>query len=215
MSARLFCGATLALLLAACADSSPIQPAEQSHPQFSFAHGPSTPGNGGVFRVEGSLAFFVTDPAHGLMSFHGITTPWADLCTGTPPAFDPVDLQFIFTPAGAAEGIFQSEHHNVFIYPAVDIGFSAGPDDCPIMAALPVLAQGPASLIREDNDFFGSGGPRVNAFGWHAHGVLEDLVNIGELGYSETVRWVINQANPPAELEPQVVSILVRSRPAF
>ena len=77
----------------------------------------------------------------------------------------------------------------------------------------PVLAQGPASLVREDNDFFGSGGPRVNAFGWQAHGVLEDLVNGGELGYSESVRWVIDQANPPAEIAPLVVAILLHAKP--
>jgi hypothetical protein len=215
MSARLFCGASPVLLLAACADASPIQPADQSPPRSSFANGPSTPGNSGVFRVEGSLAFFATDPAHGLMSFHGVTTPWADLCPGTLPAFDLVDLQFIFTPAGAAEGVFQADLHNVFIYPAVDIGFSAGPEDCAIMATLPVLARGAASLVRTDNDFLGTGGPRANAFGWDAHGVLEDLVNGGEVGYSETVRWVFDQANPPAEIAPLVVSILLHARPSL
>jgi putative ABC transport system substrate-binding protein len=29
------------------------------------------------------LAFFIIDQAHGLMSFHGIDTPWSDLCVGT------------------------------------------------------------------------------------------------------------------------------------
>ena len=69
------------------------------------------------------------------------------------------------------------------------------------------------TMVENDNDFFGTGGPRANAFGWDAHGVLEDLVNGGEVGYSETVRWVIDQANPPAEIAPLVVSILLHARP--
>jgi hypothetical protein len=70
-----------------------------------------------VFRIDGDLAFFVADPASGLMSFHGIETLWTELCSGTPPVFDPVDLQFILTPAGAAEAVFGADGHTVFIYP--------------------------------------------------------------------------------------------------
>jgi hypothetical protein len=78
------------------------------------------------------------------------------------------------------------------------------------MTALPLLARGVASFVRTDNDFFGSGGPRVNAFGWEALGVLEDLREGGSVGYRETARYVIDQAAPPAEIVTQVVRIALR-----
>jgi len=210
MHARMLGGISLVVLLVACTDSSSTSN-DQADPLYDFVNGPPAPGNSGVFRIQGRLAFFVIDHAKGLMSFHGIDTPWSDLCAGVPPAFDPVDLQFIFTPTGAAEAVFQAAQHTVFIYPEADIGFTAGPEDCPIMGSLPLLARGPASLIRTDNDFFGSGGPRRNAFGWDAHGVLQDLVSGGELGYTETVRFVIDQVSPPQEIIPLVVVISLRS----
>lgn len=210
MSPRRFLGA-VPLALLACADSSPsalLDPPRS--PLSDIGTAPAEPGRSGVFRVEGRLAFFLLDESHGLLSFHGIDTPWADLCTGTPPAFDPVALQFIFTPAGAAEAVFQSRAHTVLLYPAADIGFTAGPEDCAVMASLPLLARGPASFLRTDNDFFGSGGPRVNAFGWQAHGVLENAATGGDVGYRETARFVIDQADPPAEITPQVSAIVAR-----
>jgi hypothetical protein len=77
------------------------------------------------------------------------------------------------------------------------------------MTALPLLARGVASFVRTDNDFFGSGGPRVNAFGWEAHGVLEDLQEGGSVGYRETARYVVDQM-APADIVPQVVRIALR-----
>lgn len=211
MYSRMLLGVPMVVLLVACSDSSPSTPTDQASPLYDFANGPPTPGNAGVFRVQGRLAFFIVDQARGLMSFHGIDTPWSDLCTGIPPTFDPVELQIIFTPAGAAEAVFTAGQHTVLIYPAADLGFSAGPEDCAIMASLPLLARGPASFIRTDNDFFGSGGPRANAFGWQAHGVLQDLVSGGEVGYTETVRFLIDQTNPPEEIAPLVVAISLRA----
>lgn len=205
MRSPFFAGASLLALSAGCLDPSG-PPTGPPQPAYGFASGPEAPGRSGVFRVEGRLAFFVIDPAVGLMSFHGIDTPWSELCAGAPPTFEPVDLQLVFTPAGADAAIFAAESHTVFIYPQADIGFSAGPEDCPVMAALPVLARGLASLIRTDNDLFGSGGPRENAFGWQSQGVLQDLAAGGAVGYSETVRYAVDQGNP-GDIVPLVVAI--------
>jgi len=202
-------GAALSFLLTACADPT-AHPATTDPTGAQLAGAPAHAGRSGVFRIDGDLAFFVVDPAAGLMSFHGIETPWTDLCSGTPPVFDPVDLQFILTPAGAAEAVFRADGHSVFVYPEADIGETAGPEDCAVMTGLPLLARGVASFVRTDNDIFGSGGPRVNAFGWEAHGVLEDLQGGGAVGYQETARYAVDQTAAPPAIVPQVVRIALR-----
>ena len=78
------------------------------------------------------------------------------------------------------------------------------------MPALPLIAQGVSSFVRTDNDFFGSGGPRVNAFGWTAHGVLQDVQGGAARSYQETVRYAIDQSSPPADIVPLVVQIALR-----
>ena len=55
---------------------------------------------------------------------------------------------------------------------------------------------------------------RANAFGWEAHGVLEGLVSGGEVGYTETVRFLIDQTDPPQEITPLVATIRLRAAPA-
>lgn len=61
-------------------------------------------------------------------------------------------------------------------------------DFCEDFSGAPVLYSGTAALHRTDNNFTstGSEGGRADSFGWMAHGVLDDLVNGGEVQYSET-----------------------------
>ena len=46
---------------------------------------PGNPGNSGVIRFTDGMGFYFIDYRSGLMSFHGIQTPFAELCAGTPP----------------------------------------------------------------------------------------------------------------------------------
>ena len=59
---------------------------------------PENPGNSGVIRFTDSMGFYFIDYQSGLMSFHGIQTSFAELCAGSPPVFDPLNIQLIFSP---------------------------------------------------------------------------------------------------------------------
>jgi hypothetical protein len=145
-----------------------------------LAAAPSQPGNSGVFRFTDALGFFIYDFESGLLSLHGSTTLFTDICAGvTPPVFEPIDIQTVASASGL-QWIFRDVDHPVQIYPAVPFG-------CPSLAVTPRLAAGTARIIRTDNDLFGD--PRaMNTTGWQATGLLDDLANGGTARYNEIVR---------------------------
>jgi hypothetical protein len=171
----------LSVLGLGCRDpSSPNVATSQPPRAFDFSSGPAMPGNSGIIRFGDFVGFFVYDFQRGLLSIHSTSTPFADICAGTPPVVDFLDIQTIATVSGL-HAIFQGQNHNVLIYPAV-------PFDCSFLATAPLLAAGSAHLIRTDNDLLGSGSPGVNAFGWQAEGNLLDVATGGSLRYTEIVR---------------------------
>lgn len=141
---------------------------------------PAEPGNSGVFRFTDGLGFFIYDFESGLLSLHGSATLFTDICAGvTAPVFDPVDIQTIASASGL-HWMFRDDDHPVQIYPAVPFG-------CPSLAVTPRLAAGTARMIRTDNDLFGDS-RAMNATGWQATGLLDDLANGGTTRYNEIVR---------------------------
>jgi len=171
----------LSVLALGCHDpSSPDLATSHGPPAFDFSSGPATPGSSGIVRFGDFVGFFVYDFQRGLLSIHSTSTPFADICAGTPPTVDLLDIQTIATASGL-HAIFQGQNHNVLIYPAV-------PFNCSSLATAPLIAAGTARLIRTDNDLLGGGSPGVNAFGWQAHGSLSDIATGGSLRYTEIVR---------------------------
>jgi hypothetical protein len=67
-------------------------------------------------------------------------------------------------------------------------------DLCSDLSGAPVLYSGTAAFHETDNNETptGSEGGRANSFGWTSRGVLDDLVNGGQVQYSEEVRLLIN-----------------------
>jgi|KBSMisStaDraftv2_1062788.scaffolds.fasta_scaffold133169_3 hypothetical protein len=156
---------------------------------FAVSSGPAMPGNSGIVRFGAFVGFFVYDMQRGLLSIHSTSTPFADICGGTPPVIDSLDIQTIATVSGL-HAIFQGQNHNVLIYPAV-------PFDCSFLATAPLLAAGTVHLIRTDNDLRGEGSPGTDAFGWQAEGDLRDLATGEVLRYTEIARFLFT----PAEKE--------------
>jgi hypothetical protein len=154
---------------------------------------PEHPGNSGVIRFTDGMGFFFIDYQSGLMSFHGIQTSFAELCAGSPPVFDPLNIQLIFSPTGTLHGLITAEAHTVFIHPAATFPdpHHIGLADCPILLSLPLLATGQARVIRTDNDIFGSDAPGANSFGLNSTGMLEDMVNGGTVGYVEVFQGLV------------------------
>jgi hypothetical protein len=170
----------LALVMIAAA---PAQPSSEP---------PGHPGNSGVIRFADGMGFYFIDYQSGLMSFHGIQTPWAKLCAGSPPVFDPLDFQLIFTPTGTLHALITAQSHTVFVYPAVafpnpnHIGLA----DCPILKNLVPLANGQARMTQTDNDIFGSDAPGADSFGLSSTGTLSDIHN-DTITYSEDFRGMV------------------------
>jgi len=154
---------------------------------------PENPGNSGIIRFTDGMGFYFIDYQSGLMSFHGIQTSFAELCVGSPPVFDPLNIQLIFSPTGTLHALISAEAHTVFIYPAATFPDPnhIGLADCSILENLPLLATGQARVIRTDNDIFGSDAPGADSFGLNSTGMLEDIVNGGRVGYTEIFQGLV------------------------
>ncbi len=173
---------------------------------------PGNPGNSGVVRFTDGMGFFFIDYQSGLMSFHGIQTSFADLCAGSPPVFDPLNIQLIFTPTGTLHALITAEAHTVFIYPASPLldPNHIGLADCPVLLSLPLLAKGQARVVRTDNDIFGSNAPGADSFGLNSTGMLENIIQGGTVGYTEIFR---GQVMPHSD-EVSVVKLSITLSPA-
>jgi len=193
----------LAVLEVGCGDGgfAPPTTGTADHRAFNYSNGPGTPGQSGVIRFGDFVGFFVVDPEHGLLSIHSTSTPLAQICTGTPPVVDILDIQLVEAASGL-HAVFQGDEHNVLIYPVLD---PAATFDCSVLVNLPLLAAGQVRLIRTDNDLLAGGQPGADAFGWQATGVLTDLQNGGTLHYNEIVRPLVKPFT--TEVQELVVNI--------
>lgn len=190
------------VLVAACTDVSVTgNESIAARPQLNFLNGPPAPGQSGIFRFEGTDGFFVFDAERGLMSLHGNSTPIAELCTGSPPVWDPVDVQVLFSPTGAIPAL-QTGDQTVFVYETDEF-------DCAKLLTAPLVASGVTRLVRTDNDLLGFGGPGANAFGWNATGVLTSASG-DPIHYTEVVRLVVHPFTDPGGDEVEEVSVSIR-----
>lgn len=185
MRSRTFGAVLTAGLVCACggAEAPTSVGAMFATPTYNYTNGPAGPGASGVIRFTDGIGFFVTDYVRGFTAFHGSSTTVAEFCSGTPPVPDDLSIQLIADPAGALHALFTAPDHHVQIYPA-------SPPGCAHWASLPLLAKGQARLIRTDNDLIDAG-PRANAFGWQAMGVLTDPATGTPFQYSEIVRVLV------------------------
>ncbi len=125
-----------------------------------------------------------------MVSIQGLENTVADLCADL-GEFALVDFQLKPHNAGEINSLLVAltSPMQVVALPAEPSG-----DFCEDLSGAPVLYSGTVALHRTDNNFTetGSEGGRANSFGWSAHGVLDDLVNGGQVHYSETLRVVVN-----------------------
>ena len=171
----------------------------------------AAPGSGTVVvRFQDQVGFFIVDDATGLMSFHGTSLTFAQICSGGGVTFENLDIQLLLSPAGPLHALFTSSSHPVVIYPSTTLPdpHHIGLGDCPILAGLVPVASGTARLVRTDNDLLGSGS-RANAFGWTSSGTLTETGIGRALKYSETVRAVM----VPGAVEPSEVRTSIRLTP--
>lgn len=164
-----------------------------------------------VVRFQDQDGFFIVDQASGLMSFHGTTQTFAQLCAGGGLTFEEVNIQLVATPAGPLHLLFSSPDHPVVIYPiaALPDPNHVGLGDCPILSGIQPIATGRARFQRTDNDYIGTG-PGANAFGWTCSGTLTNAATGAPMQYSETFRAV---ATPGTVTQPRDVRTSIRLVP--
>ncbi len=123
------------------------------------------------------------------MSLHSTRNTFLSFCE-QPTEFEIITHQDVFTPAGP-------RHH-------IDIGGARpftrvyGParvadlfaDPCGFIANGPLLAEGDANFIYEDNSLTGVG-PGANSWGWNIEGPLDDVVNGGSVHFNLHWRLVM------------------------
>lgn len=155
----------------------------------NFIKGPSSPGKSGLLRYRDFYLEVAVDERAGLISIHGLKNTVAEVCAGQ---------------GDIALGDFQVKRHragevNAKVVdrssPVQILAFPPNPTDlCSDLSGAPVLYSGTVTFRRLDNNLTPTGteGGRANSYGWTAHGVVDDLVNGGQVHYSETVRFLIN-----------------------
>jgi hypothetical protein len=192
-SLRLAAPLVTAALAVSCTErTGPSDVARPTPPvSYDFINGPGSPGNSGIFRYQDNYFFGVfVDESSGLITIQGLENTVADLCAGL-GEFALVDFQLKPQNAGEVNSLLValSSPVQILALPAESSG-----DFCEDFSGAPVLYSGTVALHRTDNNFTetGSEGGRADSFGWSAHGVLDDLVNGGEVQYSETLRALIN-----------------------
>ena len=168
-------------------DAAPPAPAVS----FDFLNGPDSPGNSGIFRFQ-DVVFEVTfDFNAGLISVHSLTNSIADLCNDL-GEFDLMDIQLKPHSREEVNSLIVDRESPVQIlaFPPGGLGESF----CSDFSGAPVLYSGTVAFRETDNNETPTGteGGRANSFGWRAQGVLDDLVNGGQVHYNEEVRLIIS-----------------------
>ena len=181
----------VALVLSCTKQTAPTETAAYAPSvSFDFSNGPASPGNSGIFRFQYEPFFFAFDQRARIFSVHGLQNTIADLCAGLHEV-DLADVQQKPHSAGEINALIVDRESPVQI-----LAFAAEPtgDFCTDFSGAPVLYSGTVAFRRIDNNqtLDGSEGGRANSFGWTSRGVLDDLVNGGQVSYSEEVRLLIN-----------------------
>jgi hypothetical protein len=178
-----------ALALSCTEQTAPPEAAPYSPPiAFDFINGPASPGNSGIFRYQDVVFEVAVDESAGLVSLHGLVNTVADLCAGL-GEFDLMDIQLKPHSADEVNSLIVDRESPVQIFALPAEGVS-----CESLSGAPVLYSGTVTFRETDNNETPTGteGGRANSFGWTSRGVLDDLVNGGQVRYSEEVRFVIN-----------------------
>jgi hypothetical protein len=179
---------TISAVLMSCTErTAPTDTAPTTPPVLDdFINGPGSPGNSGIFRFQDVYFEVAVDGNAGLISLHGLQNTVADLCADL-GEFDLGDIQLKPHSAGEVNGLVMDGTSSVQI-------LALAPVTCEDLSGAPVLYSGTATFHRTDNNQTqtGSEGGRANSWGWTAQGVLDDLVNGGQVHYSEEVRFNIN-----------------------
>jgi hypothetical protein len=181
------------VLVLSCTDqTAPPDAAPPAPPvSFDFLNGPDSPGNSGIFRFQ-DVVFEVTfDFKAGLISVHALTNSIADLCNDL-GEFDLSDIQLKPHSREEVNSLIVDRESPVQIlaFPPGGLGESF----CSDFSGAPVLYSGTVAFRETDNNETATGteGGRANSFGWRAQGVLDDLVNGGQVHYNEEVRFIIS-----------------------
>jgi hypothetical protein len=182
-----------ATLAVSCTEqTAPTDAARQSLPiSYDFINGPSSPGNSGIFRLQDVVFEITFDFNAGLVSVHGLTNSIADLCTDL-GEFDLMDIQLKPHSREEVNSLIVDRESTVQILAIPPEGL--GESFCSDFSGAPVLYSGTVAFRETDNNETPTGteGGRANSFGWTAHGVLDDLVNGGQVHYNEALRFLIN-----------------------
>jgi hypothetical protein len=181
-----------ALVLSCTEKTAPTEAAPYRPPvAFDFINGPASPGNSGIFRFQDVVFEITFDFNAGLVSVHGLLNTVADLCADL-GEFDLMDLQLKPHSADEVNSLIVDRDSPVQIMAIPPEGL--GESFCADFSGAPVLYSGTATFRETDNNETptGSEGGRANSFGWTSRGVLDDLVNGGQVRYSEEVRLLIN-----------------------
>lgn len=168
--------AGLSTLVAAggCGERSPADPSVGEPPSFTFLNGPEDPGPA-VLRSDDDtfIVLFNTDGASGLASVIRLPDPPEDVeqCGGSQP-LQSADLQLVFHPDGVIQQLMIGNQVHAWVYDRQDfLAIANSSGVCAALDALVPLAAGLVDFVARDNDLFVAG-PRTNAFGWTARGLL-------------------------------------------
>jgi hypothetical protein len=184
---------TISAVLVSCTErTAPTDTAPTTPPVVDdFINGPASPGNSGIFRFQDVVVEATFDFNAGLVSVHGLLNTVADLCADL-GEFDLMDLQLKPHSADEVNSLIVDRESPVQILAIPPEGL--GESFCADFSGAPVLYSGTAAFRETDNNETETGteGGRANSFGWTSQGVLDDLVNGGQVRYSEEVRILIN-----------------------
>jgi hypothetical protein len=160
-------------------------------------------GRSSIIRFQDEFVIITRHDEAGLISITGWPGSVADLCNGVGTG-DLMDFQVKPHSEAELNAMISNRNASVQI-----LGLEPDKLLCRDLQNAPVLYQGTAALRRTDNNFTESGteGGRANSFGWGINGVLEDLVNGGQVHYTEEVRVVSNPQT--GEFQDVVVRIAV------
>lgn len=181
-----------AFAMGCAAEQAPLEPDPALEPAFNLTNGPATAGPF-VIRSAGQFAWVATDPARDLVSINGLgaVDPASSVfCTGTGSS-DVWSIQEVIVTLGSGSptdrALLLGRNNTQHVYSGI-LAFYSEPDFCAAIQR-PRLAQGRGNLSSFDNGLWGAD-PGSHSFGWAAEGVLEDLVNGGQVHYSEEQRAV-------------------------
>jgi hypothetical protein len=196
-----------AALMVSCTDRTapPDSASPASTVAFDYLNGPGSPGNSGIFRFQ-DVRFDITfDFNAELISVHGLTNSIADLCNDL-GEFDLMDFQLRPHSRAEVNSLIVDHEAQVQILAFPPGGLGEG--FCSDFSGAPVLYSGVAAFHRTDNNFTetGSEGGRADSFGWTAQGVVEDLINGGQVHYNEEVRLILS---PDGEFKEAVSKITI------